>query len=269
MMARARCVVDAGLTSREAVFARIADQLDCPLPPNLDALFDVLTREAAGPFEILWRADRGALGEDFERILAVLREVARERDDVRLVDEVDGPEASGERVAVLFPEARVAGRVRELAHEIAIGMPREFTLVGLLKGAFVFTADLVRALDREGCRPRVEFLQVSSYGTGTESSGRVKVIGGMPGSIEGQEVLLVDDIQDTGRTLAFTRQMLLDNGAARVRICALLDKPSRRVVEIETDLTGFVIDDVFVVGYGIDYAERYRHLPFIGVVETG
>ncbi|MDF1585765.1 hypoxanthine phosphoribosyltransferase [Geminicoccaceae bacterium 1502E] len=268
MSGLARCVIDAGLASREAVFARLAEQLDCPLPANLDALYDILSREAAGPLEIVWRADRRALGEDFERILAALQEVALERDDMRLLDEAAERDEMDEQVKVLFSEQEVAARVQELAREIAARMPREFTLVGLLKGAFVFTADLVRALDREGCRPRVEFLQVSSYGTGTESSGRVKVIGGMPGSIEGQEVLLVDDIQDTGRTLAFTRQMLLDNGAARAMTCALLDKPSRRVVEIEPDLTGFVIDDVFVVGYGIDYAERYRHLPFIGKVEA-
>lgn len=263
-----RCVIDAGLTSREAIFARLAEQLDCPLPANLDALYDILSREAVGPFEIVWRADSTALGEDFARILQTLRDVALERDDVRLLEEAAGRDDADGQVKVLFSERQVAERVQELARDIAARMPREFTLVGLLKGAFVFTADLVRALDREGARPRVEFLQVSSYGTGQESSGKVKVIGGMPGSIEGQEVLLVDDIQDTGRTLAFTRQMLLDHGASRVWTCALLDKPSRRVVEIEPDLTGFVIEDVFVVGYGIDYAERYRHLPFIGKVEA-
>ncbi len=170
-------------------------------------------------------------------------------------------------VTKLFDEAQGARRVDELAGAIAAALPADLTVVGLLKGAFVFTADLVRALDRVGRQPRVEFLQVSSYGTGTESSGRVKVIGGMPDSVGGLNVLLVDDIQDTGRTLAFTRQMLLDHGAARVWTCALLDKPSRRVVDIQPDFTGFVIPDVFVVGYGIDWAERYRHLPYIGKVE--
>jgi hypoxanthine phosphoribosyltransferase len=172
----------------------------------------------------------------------------------------------GETVAVLFDEAAVARRVVELAGEIAGTLPEAFTMAGLLKGAFVFTADLIRALDRAGRCPRVEFLQVSSYGLGTESSGNVKVIGGMPDSVAGQTVLLVDDIQDTGRTIAYTKALLEEHGAARVWTCALLDKPSRRVVGGDCDFTGFVIPDVFVVGYGIDYAERYRHLPYIGKV---
>lgn len=170
-------------------------------------------------------------------------------------------------VTPLFTAETIARRVDELAAAIAATLPAEFTLVGLLKGAFVFTADLVRALDRAGMRPRVEFLQVSSYGLGTESSGAVKVIGEMPGSIDGQNVLLVDDIQDTGRTLAYTRELLLQHGAARVWTCALLDKPSRRIVDLGLDFVGFEIPDVFVVGYGIDWAERFRHLPWIGTVE--
>lgn len=175
-------------------------------------------------------------------------------------------EAKGEMVSVLFDEAAVSRRVAELAAEIAGVLPEPFTMAGLLKGAFVFTADLIRALDRAGRRPRVEFLQVSSYGLAKESSGNVKVIGGMPASIADQTVLLVDDIQDTGRTIAFTKALLEQNGAARVWTCALLDKPSRRVVGADCDFTGFVIPDVFVVGYGIDYAERYRHLPYIGKI---
>jgi hypoxanthine phosphoribosyltransferase len=169
-------------------------------------------------------------------------------------------------VSPLFSEAEVQARVTELAAAIATTLPEPFTVVGLLKGAFVLTADLVRALDRAGRRPFVEFLQVSSYGLGTASSGAVKVIGAMPAAVQGREVLLVDDIQDSGRTLAYTRQLLLDHGAARVWSLALLDKPSRRVVDFEADFIGFKIEDVFVVGYGIDWAERYRHLPWIGVV---
>jgi hypoxanthine phosphoribosyltransferase len=175
-------------------------------------------------------------------------------------------EVAAGQVGTLFDEATVRSRVEELAAEIAATLPQPFTVVGLLKGAFVFVADLMRALDRAGCQPRVEFLQVSSYGLGKDSSGNVKVIGGMPDSVGGQTVLLVDDIQDTGRTIAFTRAMLEEHGAARVWTCALLDKPSRRVVGGDCDFTGFVIPDVFVVGYGIDYAERFRHLPFIGAV---
>jgi hypoxanthine phosphoribosyltransferase len=177
---------------------------------------------------------------------------------------MNGP--TDERIGALYDQVAIAARVSELAAEIARTLPEPFTVVGLLKGAFVFVADLVRALDRAGCQPEVEFLQVSSYGLGKDSSGSVKVIGGMPDAVGGRSVLLVDDIQDTGRTIAFTKAMLEEHGAARVWTCALLDKPSRRTIGGDCDFTGFVIPDVFVVGYGIDYAERYRHLPYIGAV---
>jgi hypoxanthine phosphoribosyltransferase len=175
-------------------------------------------------------------------------------------------DAAEPAIAPLFGADEVAARVAELAKAIAAELPDSFTVVGLLKGAFVLTADLVRALDAVGSTPRVEFLQVSSYGLGQRSGGRVRVIGEMPGAIDRQAVLLVDDIQDTGRTLAFTRDLLVENGAGRVWSLALLDKPSRRVIDFQADFIGFQIPDVFVVGYGIDYAERYRHLPFIGAV---
>lgn len=169
-----------------------------------------------------------------------------------------------EEVVTLFTEDEVRVRVGELADGIAAVVPTEVTVVGLLKGAFMFMADLVRALDARGLMPAVEFLQVTSYGLERESSGRVKVIGGMPSSVQGKPVLLVDDIQDTGRTLGWTHALLAEHGASPIWSCALLDKPSRRVVDFEVDFTGFTIPDVFVVGYGIDYAERHRHLPYIG-----
>ncbi|MCS7268019.1 MAG: hypoxanthine phosphoribosyltransferase [Geminicoccaceae bacterium] len=171
------------------------------------------------------------------------------------------------RLHLLFDAATIARRTEELAEAIAQRLPPEFTLVVLLKGAFVFAADLVRALDRRGLRPRIEFLHVSSYGLGTESSGAVKVVGTTPEAIAGREVLLVDDIQDTGRTLAHTTELLLREGARRVWTCTLLDKPARRTVDIVPDFVGFEIPDVFVVGYGIDWAERFRHLPWIGWIE--
>jgi len=170
------------------------------------------------------------------------------------------------RVLPLFQADAIAQRVDELAAAIAVEVPKDVTVVGLLKGAFVFMADLARALDRHGLRPEIEFLQVSSYGLGTSSSGSVKVIGAMPDSVGGRDVLLVDDIQDTARTLAWTRDLLVAHGANSVRTCALLDKPSRRQVPFEADHIGFTIEDWFVVGYGIDWAERYRHLPWIGRV---
>ena len=171
-------------------------------------------------------------------------------------------------VLPLFDESQVRARVDELAQAIAAALPRTFTLVGLLKGSFVFVADLARALSKAGAHPRVEFMRVSSYGSGTTSSGIVSLMGDAPDGVRGQPVLLVDDIQDSGRTLAFTREFLLERGATRVWTCTLLDKPSRREVAAgEVDFVGFAIPDVFVVGYGIDYAEQYRELPFIGRVE--
>ncbi len=268
-----RCELDGELPDRRAVMERLARDLGFPMgpPPNLDALYDVLRTDIEGPIEVVWRdaaRARGRLGQDYERLLRVLRDVAAERPDVTLSLEGEAEAAAGQEpepeVVPLFAEGAIASRVHDLAGHIARIVPEPLTVVGLLKGAFVFTADLVRALDAVGRHPEVEFLQVSSYGAGTESRGTVKVIGEMPGSIGGRNVLLVDDIQDSGRTLAFTRDMLLGHGAARVWTCVLLDKPSRRVVDIEPDFTGFVIPDVFVVGYGIDYAERYRHLPFLG-----
>ena len=133
-------------------------------------------------------------------------------------------------VSPLFGEAEVQARVGELAAAIAAALPPSFTLVGLLKGSFVFVADLGRALSRAGCSLRVEFMRVSSYGSGTTSSGIVSLMGDAPAGVKGEPVLLVDDIQDTGRTLAFTREFLLQRGATQVWTCTLLDKPSRREV---------------------------------------
>lgn len=170
-------------------------------------------------------------------------------------------------VARLFDESAIARRVEELAAEIALALPREFLIVGLLKGSFIFIADLMRALDRAGAAPMVDFLRLSSYGHGRKSSGVVRVIGEAPKNIAGRDVLLVDDIVDTGRSLVFARDMLMDADAKSVLTCALLDKPSRREVEVTADFVGFTVDDVFVVGYGVDDAEKYRHLPYIGKVD--
>ena len=170
-------------------------------------------------------------------------------------------------VTKLFDEDEISRRVAELAAEIAGALPRDFMVVGLMKGSFVFVADLIRALDRAGRMPAVEFIRLRSYGHGRESSGDVRLIGDVPESIAGRSVLLVDDIADTGRSLARARELLADAGAAGVWTCGLVDKPSRREVEFTPDFIGFTVDDVFVVGYGIDFAESYRHLPYIGVVD--
>ncbi len=166
-------------------------------------------------------------------------------------------------VVPLLGEEEIQRRVGELARDIAARLPQRFVLVALLKGSFMLAADLVRALGRLGMAPQVEFMQVSSYGLGTRSQGRVRVLGELPEAVRGRPVLLVDDIQDTGRTLAFVRELLYEHGAVRIWTCVLLDKPARRELPIAPDFVGFTIPDVFVVGYGIDYAERYRHLPYV------
>jgi hypoxanthine phosphoribosyltransferase len=140
-------------------------------------------------------------------------------------------------------------------------------MVGLLKGAAVFAADLIRALDRAGARPEIEFMRLSSYGLAKESSGAVQLLGDIPADLAGRPVLLVDDIVDTGRSIAYAAAQLRQRGIGDLWTCALLDKPQRREVEVAIDFVGFSIGDVFVVGYGTDFAEKYRHLPYIGVVE--
>lgn len=169
-------------------------------------------------------------------------------------------------IQTLYSEAQIATRVEELARDIAVKLPADFTIVGLLTGCFVFVADLIRALDRAGLRPQISFIRLSSYGKGKESSRLVRLTGDIP-EIAGRNVLLVDDIVDTGRTQLFARNLLREHGAARVWACALLEKPARREVDVTTEFLGFSIPDVFVVGYGIDYAEQYRHLPYIGAID--
>ena len=146
-------------------------------------------------------------------------------------------------------------------------IPSEFVMVGLLKSAAVFVADLARALDRAGARPEIEFMRLSSYGPAKESSGEVRLLSGIPDGLAGRTVLLVDDIVDTGRSIAYAAAQLRQYGVGNLWTCALLDKPQRREIEVAIDFVGFSISNVFVVGYGTDYAGKYRHLPYIGVVE--
>jgi hypoxanthine phosphoribosyltransferase len=167
----------------------------------------------------------------------------------------------------MFSEAELAWRVEALAREVSAVMPRDLTLVALLKGSFVFAADLLRALGRAGLTPRVDFLRVSSYGLERQSSGSVQFLGPAPAEVAGRQLLLVDDIVDTGRSLDFARNLLLREGAGSVRTCVLLDKPSRREVETPVDFRGFTVEDVFLVGYGIDFAQDYRYLPFVGAID--
>jgi hypoxanthine phosphoribosyltransferase len=170
-------------------------------------------------------------------------------------------------IKMLFEEEEVRARVEGLASDIVDKVGQDFTVIGVLKGAFVFMADLVRALDRAGATPRIELMRLSSYGRGMTTSGEVKLIGNTPDDFEGKPVVLVDDIVDTGLSMSYGKELLAGRNAQKVWTCALLDKPSRRKVDIKADFVGFEIEDVFVVGYGIDYAERFRHLPFIGLIQ--
>src|SRR6186713_3507294 len=166
---------------------------------------------------------------------------------------------------VLVTEDQIQSKVRELGSRITsdyAGQP--VTLVSVLKGALPFMADLMRAIDLP---VQIDLMEVSSYGgTATESSGLVRIMKDLSASIADEDVLLVEDIIDTGLTLNYLIRYLRGKNPASLRICTLLDKPARRLVEIPVDYTGFTIPDEFVVGYGLDFGEFYRNLPFIGVL---
>ncbi len=159
----------------------------------------------------------------------------------------------------------IAARIEALAREIeaAYSDTDKLVLVGLLRGSFVFIADLVREIDLP---VEVDFLEASSYGNSTESSREVRILKDLRGEIAGRDVLVVEDIVDTGHTLNHVVQLLQSREPARLNTIALLDKPTRREVDVKADWTGFEIPDEFVVGYGIDFAQRNRNLPFIGKV---
>jgi hypoxanthine phosphoribosyltransferase len=169
-------------------------------------------------------------------------------------------------IDVVFDADTIAKRIETLAGEIADKLPEDLLIVVVLKGSFVFAADLLRALDRAGMRPRVDFITLSSYGTRTESSGTVELTRVISEDVKGRSVMIVDDILDSGRTLAFATDLMTARGADSVHTCVLLDKHEKREVSIEADYVGFPVDDLFVVGYGIDMAHLFRSLPFIGVV---
>jgi len=169
--------------------------------------------------------------------------------------------------AKLFGEQEIQARIEALAEQISRKLPDDFMILGLLKGSFVFIADLARALYRHGRHPEIEFIRLSSYGLEKTSAGDVHLLGDCPTDLSGRSVLLIDDIADTGRSLAYARALLEQRDVARLWSCVLLDKPSRREVDVAVDFVGFVIDDLFVAGYGIDYAEKHRELPHIVVVD--
>jgi hypoxanthine phosphoribosyltransferase len=167
----------------------------------------------------------------------------------------------------LLSSETIAARVRELGAAISRDYAgRSIVLVCVLKGSFVFAADLARAIS---VPVRIEFLGVRSYGGGTKSSGVVQITYDLPRPIEGEDVLIVEDIIDTGLTVAHLLDLLQTRFPRSVKVCALLHKPVRQVRAVRIDYLGFTIEDRFVVGYGLDHAEQYRNLPFIAVVEGG
>jgi hypoxanthine phosphoribosyltransferase len=169
-------------------------------------------------------------------------------------------------VSTMIDADRIAARVRELGEQITRDYAgRTLVLVCVLKGSFLFTADLARHIDLP---LRVEFLGVRSYGEGTKSTGVVQITHDLTKPVEGVDVLIVEDIVDTGLTIAHLLELMRTRKPTSVKVCSLLHKPARTRVQVPIDYLGFTIEDKFVVGYGLDWAERYRNLPFIGLVES-
>jgi hypoxanthine phosphoribosyltransferase len=165
----------------------------------------------------------------------------------------------------LITAEEIQRRIASLAAEIEKDYPEgeEIHLVAVLKGGFMFLSDLVRAMS---ARVTMDFIAVASYGKGTKSSGQVRVLKDLDSSLDGRHVIIVEDIVDTGLTLAYLQDILKARAPKSVRTACLLSKPSRRQVDVKVDYIGFTIDDHFVVGYGLDYAEKYRNLPYIAVL---
>jgi hypoxanthine phosphoribosyltransferase len=178
------------------------------------------------------------------------------------------PRVRNRDIRVLYDAGKIAARNAEIAAEIASAGYENLLVVSILKGSFVFAADLIRALHAAGLSPEVEFLSLSSYRAGTVSSGTVQVIRDIESDVAGRDVLLIDDILESGRTLAYAKHLMESRGARRVGVAVLLEKPGKRAAEVEADHVGFVCPDLFVVGYGMDVAHAFRELPFVGVVES-
>lgn len=172
----------------------------------------------------------------------------------------------GQRISTLFSADQIARRNRELSVAIAEQAGHSPLVVAILKGSFVFAADLIRALHDAKVTPEVDFMSLSSYRENTQSSGQVTVLRDIEADVKDRSVVLVDDILESGRTIAFARDLLMARGAAGVFSCVLLDKPGKRAVAFDADFVGFSCPDQFVVGYGMDVGNAFRELPFVGVV---
>jgi len=171
---------------------------------------------------------------------------------------------------ILFTPEQIEQRVNTLIEEIAESCEAEnLVMIGILRGSFIFLADLVRGFEQHDLHPRIDFITLASYGSGTESSGSVRILHDIDENLADADVVVVDDILDSGCTLSFARNLFLERGARSVRTCVMLDKQTERIVEITADYTGFPVEDVYVVGYGLDYDNRYRELPYIAKVTFG
>ena len=185
--------------------------------------------------------------------------MAKKKDKIR-----PSQEMPGEKIKFLIPRARIHRRIMELAKEIRLEFPEEpLLLVGVLKGAVFFLSDLARAIPGE---VSLDFIAVSSYGKDTQTSGQVRLTKDLDASIEGKTVIVVEDILDTGMTLQYLLRVLEQRKPKRLRVAVLLDKPDRRIAAVRADYVGFSIPNEFVVGFGLDYAERYRNLQGVGVL---
>jgi hypoxanthine phosphoribosyltransferase len=170
-----------------------------------------------------------------------------------------------EKIRVMYSEEEVTARIQEIADQINRDFEgKEVHLIGILRGGSFFMCDLAKRIT---VPVTIDFMSASSYGMSTTSSGVVKIVKDLEESILGRNVIVVEDIIDTGRTLSYLLEMLRERGPESLKLCTLLNKPDRRVVDVNIDYNGYTIPDEFVVGYGLDYAQRYRNLPYIGVVE--
>lgn len=172
----------------------------------------------------------------------------------------------GHRIGVLFSASEIAARITGLAQDIAARKPVRLLVVPVLKGSFVFAADLIRAMHHAGLSPEVDFMILSSYRAATQSSGQVQVLRDIESDVKGRDVLLIDDILESGRTLAFAKDLIAARGASNVMTAVLLNKPGHLAANIGADFEGFKCPDKFVVGYGMDMAHQFRELPFVGHV---
>jgi hypoxanthine phosphoribosyltransferase len=178
----------------------------------------------------------------------------------------------GQSIKPIITADEITERTRIMAEDIARDFSEDLMIIPLLRGSFIFAADLIRALHHVQdyrIMPQVDFMTLASYGSGTTSSGNVEVVRDLGENVEGRDILIIDDILESGRTLTFARDLITRRHARSIRIAVLLEKPGKRKVNISADYVGFTIDDLFVIGYGLDYDNYYRELPFIGALPEG